>query len=300
MAASPFLTDEGPGAQLVLRPVRPLRAPGGASLEERALPATVAGPAHRAGTWRYTLIIGVLVFVVIVGFTELEELMPTSAAKEGVHVALASLAASVSALVSHALLRRRQEVVELLVSENAQRRKMEREIQRTNRALELSNDKLREELAQRHSAEKRLEQLAHFDSLTGIPNRALFFDRLGAHIASSRRERALFSVLFIDLDRFKSINDTLGHDVGDRLLQQVAAALRAVVRDSDTVARLGGDEFALIPPALKHKGGRGDRGAQDAQHLLAADASARARAIRDPEHRHQPLPGRRRHARAAR
>lgn len=264
VAASPFLTDEGPGAQLVLRLVRPLRAPGGASLEERPLPATVAGPARPAGTWRYTLIIGVLVFVVIVGFTELEELMPTSAAKEGVHVALASLAAIVSALVSHALLRRRQEVVELLVSENARRRKMEREIQRTNRTLErrvfertqeleLSNDRLREELAQRQGAEKRLEQLAHFDSLTGIPNRALFFDRLGAHIASSRRERTFFSVLFIDLDRFKSINDTLGHDVGDRLLQQVAAALRAVVRDSDTVARLGGDEFALILPAMKHK-----------------------------------------------
>ncbi len=98
----------------------------------------------------------------------------------------------------------------------------------------------------RRQEERELEQLAYFDPLTALPNRALFKDRLLREIEVSRRNRHRFALLFIDLDRFKIVNDTLGHHVGDQLLQLVADRIRRCVRESDTVARLGGDEFTLI------------------------------------------------------
>jgi diguanylate cyclase (GGDEF)-like protein/PAS domain S-box-containing protein len=94
-------------------------------------------------------------------------------------------------------------------------------------------------------AEQRLQQLAHYDHLTHLPNRTLFFDRLTQALVHAQRHRRVVAVLFLDLDRFKVINDTLGHDTGDRLLQAVAERLRTAVREGDTVARFGGDEFAL-------------------------------------------------------
>ncbi len=89
-------------------------------------------------------------------------------------------------------------------------------------------------------------RLAFHDSLTGLPNRQLFFDRLGHAIAESRRSGQSFAVLFLDLDGFKAINDSFGHQVGDLLLQAVAQRLRNCLRASDTAARLGGDEFTII------------------------------------------------------
>ncbi len=97
-------------------------------------------------------------------------------------------------------------------------------------------------------------QLAHLvqhDSLTGLPNRILFEDRLHQALASSRREGRLVGLLAMDIDRFKSINDTLGHQSGDSLLQQFAQRLRENLRSSDTIARMGGDEFTIILPDLK-------------------------------------------------
>lgn len=100
------------------------------------------------------------------------------------------------------------------------------------------------------AAEKQLAYLAHYDSLTKLPNRHLFGDRLDRAIAQARRAEQKFAVLFVDLDRFKPINDGFGHIVGDGVLKEVAARLQGGVRESDTVARLGGDEFVIIAPGL--------------------------------------------------
>ena len=99
---------------------------------------------------------------------------------------------------------------------------------------------------ERRRSEDRLEVMAHYDTLTMLPNRALFRDRLNQALARVDRLNGLAALLFLDLDRFKTINDTLGHDSGDLLLCEVAARLRQCVREVDTVARLGGDEFTVI------------------------------------------------------
>lgn len=102
------------------------------------------------------------------------------------------------------------------------------------------------DISERKASEERLQQLAHFDVLTGLPNRALFSDRLHQTLASARRNKARVAVMFIDLDKFKPVNDELGHQVGDQLLREVAQRLSQVVRrESDTVGRLGGDEFVV-------------------------------------------------------
>ena len=103
--------------------------------------------------------------------------------------------------------------------------------------------------ARRH-AEEQIYYLAHHDALTGLPNRVLFQDRLAMALEASRRHRKHLAVLYIDLDRFKTINDTLGHGVGDELLRQAARRLKASLRASDTVCRQGGDEFIVLLPEV--------------------------------------------------
>jgi diguanylate cyclase (GGDEF)-like protein len=103
------------------------------------------------------------------------------------------------------------------------------------------------------SAAARDEQLVYqirHDDLTGLPNRLLFKERLSQEIASARREGRSLALLYIDLDRFKSVNDSLGHTAGDDLLGQTAQRMRACIRESDTLARLGGDEFAIVLPTV--------------------------------------------------
>ncbi len=101
-------------------------------------------------------------------------------------------------------------------------------------------------LVRRRRDRQRLEQMAHHDWLTGLPNRGLFKDRLDQAIRISRRYKRRFALLFLDLDSFKTINDTLGHDTGDRVLKIIGRRLQTCVRESDTVARIGGDEFVII------------------------------------------------------
>ena len=103
-----------------------------------------------------------------------------------------------------------------------------------------------EDITERKKSEDHLQYLAHYDHLSGLPNRALFQDRLAQGLAQSERENWITAVAFIDLDRFKVINDTLGHAAGDKLIMAVAQRLSDTVRSGDTVSRLGGDEFALI------------------------------------------------------
>ena len=106
------------------------------------------------------------------------------------------------------------------------------------------------DISDRKQAEERIHFMAHHDALTKLPNRTLLDDRLRQAIAKSRRSHEHTAVLFLDLDRFKLINDTLGHDVGDRLLERVAQALQGLLRETETVARLGGDEFIIVIPEL--------------------------------------------------
>ncbi len=102
------------------------------------------------------------------------------------------------------------------------------------------------DISQRKQDEEQIRRQANYDALTGLPNRSLFFDRLNQAVISARREEGLLALLFVDLDRFKAVNDTFGHVLGDEMLQEVAERLKVCVRDSDTVARLGGDEFVVL------------------------------------------------------
>jgi len=102
--------------------------------------------------------------------------------------------------------------------------------------------------------EQTLIQLAHHDELTGLPNRTLFYDRLQQVLAHSHRQKETFSLFFLDLDHFKEINDTVGHDAGDLVLKEAATRLLTCVkRKTDTVARMGGDEFTVILPAITNQ-----------------------------------------------
>ncbi|OGA25661.1 MAG: hypothetical protein A3I02_09620 [Betaproteobacteria bacterium RIFCSPLOWO2_02_FULL_67_26] len=102
------------------------------------------------------------------------------------------------------------------------------------------------DITEQKRAEERIRHMAHHDALTGLPNRALLHDRIGQAIAQAQRNPRVLALLFIDLDRFKTVNDSLGHQVGDRLLQAVAERLVACTRGSDTIARIGGDEFVVV------------------------------------------------------
>ena len=107
------------------------------------------------------------------------------------------------------------------------------------------------DIGERKAAELRITHMAQHDPLTGLPNRALFADRLQHAIAQARREQSRLALMYLDLDRFKPVNDTLGHAVGDLLLQAAASRMLECVRESDTVGRIGGDEFIVLLPTVK-------------------------------------------------
>ena len=107
------------------------------------------------------------------------------------------------------------------------------------------------DISERKVAEERMQRLAHYDVLTELPNRTLFSDRLQQALVTAKRDKARMALLFIDLDEFKPINDTLGHAVGDLLLMEVATRIQDCLRESDTAARIGGDEFVVLLPTIE-------------------------------------------------
>jgi diguanylate cyclase (GGDEF)-like protein/PAS domain S-box-containing protein len=107
------------------------------------------------------------------------------------------------------------------------------------------------DITDRKQMEEKIRQMAYHDYLTGLPNRKLFYDRLGIALAQSQRNQKKVGIVMLDLDNFKGVNDTLGHDVGDLLLKAAVDRLSSALRKGDTVARFGGDEFVLIFPDLK-------------------------------------------------
>ena len=109
---------------------------------------------------------------------------------------------------------------------------------------------LMKHIARQQLAEQKINHLAYFDSLTGLPNRTLFHDRLAQALARARRERTKIALLYFDLDHFKEVNDSLGHHTGDLLLQEVSTRMQRLTRQCDTLARIGGDEFCFLITSL--------------------------------------------------
>jgi diguanylate cyclase (GGDEF)-like protein/PAS domain S-box-containing protein len=110
------------------------------------------------------------------------------------------------------------------------------------------------DISQHKQDEAHIQRLAHFDALTELPNRILLNDRIGIALSTVQRNRTSLTVMFVDLDHFKNVNDTLGHRIGDALLIEVAKRLKSVIRDEDTVSRLGGDEFVFVLPGTDAAG----------------------------------------------
>ncbi|MGH8675476.1 MAG: diguanylate cyclase domain-containing protein, partial [Burkholderiales bacterium] len=133
----------------------------------------------------------------------------------------------------------------------ASRDLLERAVAERTAELSEANARLQTEIADRRQAETRAQHLADHDALTGLPNRRLLEDRLSQALAASQRNRKQTAVMFVDLDRFKNINDSLGHAAGDRVLKEVAERLVKQLRVVDTICRMGGDEFVVVLPEIK-------------------------------------------------
>jgi diguanylate cyclase (GGDEF)-like protein/PAS domain S-box-containing protein len=129
---------------------------------------------------------------------------------------------------------------------------LEDRVARRTTKLAETNQRLQQEIAERRQIEEAMRCMAHFDALTGLPNRNLLNDRMEQALARAKRYKERVGVLFIDLDHFKTINDSLGHQIGDMLLAQVASRMAYALRETDTLGRLGGDEFLLLVPEAEN------------------------------------------------
>jgi PAS domain S-box-containing protein len=152
------------------------------------------------------------------------------------------------------------------------------------------------DLSQNRQTQEKLNHLAYHDALTDLPNQVLFKDRLKQAIALSHRTDQMQAVLLLNVDRFKTINDSLGYTSGDRLLQSVAERLTSCVRESDTVARFGGDEFAVLLTQIPAHSGRCERGTRDQTNTRPGVYLRRPGDLRFEQYRYQSLSaGRPRH-----
>ncbi|HZP93389.1 MAG TPA: EAL domain-containing protein [Burkholderiales bacterium] len=167
----------------------------------------------------------------------------------------------VAAVIVLALIRSRNLLLKRLFDETLERRKAEDALQLANDRLEeavkerteelhRSNESYRRELTQRRRAEERLTAMAHYDHLTGLPNRALLLDRLQHAVSIGLRRGGSVGVALIDIDDFKTVNDSFGHEAGDRLLKEISERMSRAFRPGDTVGRLGGDEFVAVIPNI--------------------------------------------------
>ena len=126
------------------------------------------------------------------------------------------------------------------------KRHLEDKVKERTIELEIINDNLTNEISEKRKAEESLEYIAYHDELTDLPNRNLLIDRISNSIETARRSKQKLGILFLDLDRFKAINDSLGHNIGDKLIQEVAKRLLDTLRKEDTISRNGGDEFVVV------------------------------------------------------
>jgi diguanylate cyclase (GGDEF)-like protein len=137
-----------------------------------------------------------------------------------------------------------REMIQSELEEN--KRELEMKVQERTSDLVEINANLERVIDKKETAEQTLQYLAYNDELTGLPNRNTLVDRIGQSIKKSSRDKHQFAILFLDLDRFKNVNDSLGHAIGDELLQQVATRLNTTLRNNDTISRNGGDEFVVV------------------------------------------------------
>ena len=161
---------------------------------------------------------------------------------------------------AHQILRLQERKIE------ASRTTLELQVEQRTAELKRANTQLEGEIAERRQAESKLNYLAYHDPLTGLPNRRCFIERLAESLSEAEQHRQRLAVLFIDLDQFKQVNDSLGHTVGDELLVAVASRLSQHVRLIDMLARLGGDEFICLMEAIRSE----DEAAQLAKEVIAA------------------------------
>jgi diguanylate cyclase (GGDEF)-like protein len=155
------------------------------------------------------------------------------------------------------------------------------------------------DISERKDHEERIRFLAQNDVLTGLPNRTVYRDRVTQAIAQAQRSGAHVAVMFLDIDHFKDINESLGHEVGDVVLKAAAQRLRGCLRAGDTAARQGGDEFVICLPTLAEASQAIAIAEKLLDALAPADPGRRQGAARARQHRHQPVPGRRRRRRCA-
>ena len=140
---------------------------------------------------------------------------------------------------------------EIQIELENQQEKLESMVKARTSELEAINENLNKEMIIREKIEEELERLAYYDELTELPNHTLLIEILRKALIQAKRNESLLGVVFIDLDRFKNINDSHGHHIGDKLLKNVSTRLKDVLRDSDTITRNGGDEFVIIIESMK-------------------------------------------------
>ena len=202
---------------------------------------------------------------VVLGLAQPEEYVLKESSRLGERiiqvVIFASLLAVLIATIASRALTRSLKRINLAVQQFARERKSaplpvqrQDELSQLARSFVQMQEEIVEHLEELSRSRNALEHLARHDPLTGLPNRRVFFERLEHALAAARRSAKPLAVLFVDLDHFKQLNDSLGHSIGDRVLQAVANLLRSATRESDTVARLGGDEFVILIEQLDDPG----------------------------------------------